>query len=157
MLSTACRPVAFASASSWLRPLAHNLCAMQASERGVFHAFRRIVQSSAYCWPWVTRTLGLFGEPPSERIITFISLRAGGSPKGSRPFGYLRGWHGDSHQPDQSGKEGNPSNGLGGGFHPRPPVPSPATGETFAVNAWSRYGEEVCECHGFVLRGSRIS
>ena len=160
MLRPPRRPLAYASAVSWVStsPLAGVPCPVSLGySHGLSPLLTEPFSRSACCWPWVSRTHGLFGEPPSERIITFVSLRSGGSPKGSRPFGCLRGWHGDSHQPDQCGKEGNPSNGLGGGFHPRPPVPSPATGETFAVSAWSRYGEEVCECHGFVLRGSRIS
>ena len=95
----------------------------------------------------VSRTHGLFGEPPSERIITFVSLLAGGSPKGSRPFGCLRGRHRDTHEPDQRRKEGNPSNGFGGGFHPRAPVPAPAVGEALAVDAGCGDGEEVGDVH----------
>ena len=151
MLRPPRRPLAYASAVSWVStsPLAGvPISGIARVFAWTFTTFDRYVQSFCllFCLR-VTRTPGLFGEPPCERIITFISLRAGGSPKGSRPFGCLRGWHRDTHEPNQRGEKADPCGRFGDGSNPRPPVPAPAVGEALAVDAGCGDGEEVGDVH----------
>ena len=151
MLRPPRRPLAYASAVSWVStsPLAGvPMSGIVRVFAWTFTTFDGSFSRPPVVGLRVTRTLGLFGEPSSERIITFISLRAGGSPKGSRPFGCLRGRHRDTHEPDQRGEEADPCGRFGDGPNPRPPVPTPAAGETLAVDAGGGYGEEISEVHG---------
>ena len=159
MLRPPRRPLAYASAVSWVStsPLAGvPMSGIARVFAWTFTTFDRSFSRLPVVGLRVTRTPGLFGEPPCERIITFISLRAGGSPKGSRPLGYLRGRHRDTHEPDQRGEKTDPCGRFSDGLNPRPPVPAPAVGEALAVDAGCGDGEEVGDVHllysGFLSR-----